>query len=135
MMTISQLKLFVEELAQKFDITPDHYYLPTFGYSQDGARPAIFVNQKGFHYVIVERGEVLREETSTDIHELLYWVFESITFALARDYELKHREMDKDSRRLLFSEQERLIGLIHVNYQERLVRKHQEILALHPFHD
>jgi hypothetical protein len=133
LMPIVEIQKQVEEIARR--LGSNDYYLPTFCFTEDFARPAIYVDQRGYHYVIVERGIEQSKQTSQDIKDLLYWIFDDITFSMACDYDLKNREEDKDFRRLLFKEQERLIGQIDIQFQEKLVRKHQEILKTHPFED
>ena len=67
------------------------YVLPTFGRTEDGARPHIEADAHGYHYVVVERGLELQRNTTRDLDELLYHVFKSVTFSLACDYECAHR--------------------------------------------
>ena len=111
------------------------YVLPTFGHSQDGARPHIEADSRGYHYVVVERGEELRRDTTRDLNELLYHIFESVTFTLACDYERAHRIVGEDCRRQLFARQVELLSSLSQTWAERELRDHQKILQQHPFND
>src|SRR4051812_13388363 len=53
-------------------------YLPTYGRSEDFARPHIEFDGTQFHFVVVERGQELERVSSTDPLEILYHVFESV---------------------------------------------------------
>ena len=79
------------------------YVLPTFGRTEDGARPHIEADAHGYHYVVVERGLELQRNTTRDLDELLYHVFKSVTFSLACNYECAHRIASQDCRRQLFA--------------------------------
>ncbi len=67
MMTLSEIKAEVDRLATQIGALG--YVLPTYGSSEDGARPRIEVNARSYHYVIVESGqelERLRQRTWTN---------------------------------------------------------------------
>src|SRR5688572_29569388 len=93
--SLVEVEARVRELATSIGATGDE--LPTFGRSEDGARPHVEVNASGLHFVVVERGEELERVTTNDLDELLWRVFESITFSLACGYAGKHRVRGHDS--------------------------------------
>src|SRR3954464_13794212 len=70
-------------------------YLPTYGHSEDFARPHIEFSDGRYHYVVVERGCELRRDSSPDANEILYCVFEGVTFSMACDYEVRHRRLQE----------------------------------------
>ena len=109
--------------------------LPTYGHSDDGARPHIEVDARGYHYVVVERGQELKRLTTSDMDELLFHVFESVTFSLANKYELAHRIEYRDSRRILFQKQVELLSMLSMHWGEREARNHEQTLQEHPFDD
>jgi hypothetical protein len=109
--------------------------LPTFGYSTDGAHPHIEVDARGYHYIVIERGEELSRVTTSDLDELLYCVFKDVTFELAGIYELKHRVENQDSRRLMFKRQVELLSILSPKWGEMKAREHERILAQHPYDD
>lgn len=111
------------------------YLLPTFGYTEDAARPAIYIDENGYNYVIIERGTELERRTTTDIQELLYWIFSDVTFSMAVNYELNHRVEGQDSRRLLFKEQTRLMNSIEKSFGMKTRKEIKSILSRNPYKD
>jgi hypothetical protein len=109
--------------------------LPTYGKTTDGARPHIEVDSRGYHYVVVERGEELRRTTTREYDDLLYNIFVDVTFNLASNYELANRIEDQDCRRIGFDHQIKLLSIISVNWAARESKEHDTILQQHPFDD
>jgi len=95
------------------------------------SRPA----EKSFAFVVNERGIEHERRITTDLDELLYWIFEVITSSMATDFERRHRVEGQDSRRLWFAKQEELLGLLNPEWRERKRSHHSEILKDHPFTD
>jgi hypothetical protein len=85
-------------------------------------------------YVTSERGVETRKKTNNR-NELLYWIFESVTFSMACHYELKNRAEDKDCRRIMFAKQEELLGMLSESWQQKTMQIHRQILEEHPFND
>jgi hypothetical protein len=110
-------------------------YLPTFGHSRDGACPHIEYKNDQYHYVIIERGQELERISSPDPHEILYHVFQGVTFSMAVDYEIHHRQFGQDVRRVMFAAQEETMGRISTLWRERLTEEHTKTLEKHPFTD
>ena len=133
MLTLSEIKAEVDRLAAQIDAS--EYVLPTYGRSEDGARPHIEVDARGYHYVIVERGQELERRTTNDLGELLFNVFKSVTFSLASKYELAHRIEHQDCRRTLFQRQVELLSMLSPYWGERESQSHEQILRQHPFDD
>lgn len=121
------------DLADRIGVSGND--LPTFGYSEDFARPHIEVNERGIHYVVVERGSELMRVTSDDVEEILWHVFQSVTFSLACDYELAHRDERKDCRRLIFVRQQQLLEGLSPEWARRQALYHQATLDEYPFDD
>ena len=131
--TLHEIERRVAELAAR--IGASGALLPTYGRSEDGARPHIEVDSRGFHYVIVERGEELQRTTSRELDEILWHVFEGVTSALAWSYELANREHGKDARRLAFAHQLVLLGALSADWAERRRAQQRAILEQNPFDD
>ncbi|MFD2937546.1 Imm63 family immunity protein [Spirosoma flavum] len=133
-MTLSDIQKQVEALGAQIDATQTLY--PTYGYSMDGALPHIEIDHsQTFHFVVVERGRELERQTTTIPDELLYWIFDTITFSMACAFELKNRNHTQDFRRILFRKQEDLLGCLNIGWQEKKQEQHILILAKHPFRD
>jgi hypothetical protein len=132
--SLDDLKKIVEELAAKIYAPAD--LLPTYGYSRDFAYPHIEVgNYKLLHYVVIERGQELERKTTTDLDTLLYWIFSNVTFSMAVEYELNNRLEDRDCRRIIFDKQEKLLGILNENWQQKEIEEHNKILEKNPFDD
>ena len=109
--------------------------LPTYGRSEDFARPHIEVGAAGYHYVVIERGQERSRYTTADFDELLYQIFQDITFSLACEYELAHRVERQDCRRVLFWRQVELLTQLSDRWGRRGSAEQQAILRDHPFDD
>jgi Immunity protein 63 len=133
LLTLKEIEVEVNHLAGLIAAPKD--LLPTYGYSRDFAYPHIEVDQSGYHYVIIERGQELDRRSTGDMLQLLYWVFESVTFSLAIDYELKNRIENQDFRRIAFAKQEEFLAILNPEWAERQKIKHLAILQKHPFDD
>jgi hypothetical protein len=132
--TLLDVETQVRELARRID-APDSA-LPTFGRSEDGARPHIEIDASGrLHYVVVERGQESERLPFIELDALLCRIFEGVTFQLAVDFEFTHRDAAKDCRRVLFSKQMELLRRLSPAWAAREAARHAEILERHPFRD
>lgn len=131
--SLNEIKAEVNRLAAQ--INAPNNLLPTYGYSDDGARPHIEIDSRGYHYVVVERGEELSRITTDDLDKLLYQVFEGVTFTLACNYELKYRVRNQDVRRLIFKHQIELLSILSAKWGELESQEHEKILRRHPYND
>lgn len=113
----------------------DHPSLPTYGQTEDFARPHIEVDSRGYHLVIVERGQEQSRFTTRDLDELLYRVFEGLTSELAFGHELKHRVEGTDSRRAAFKRQVELLTQLSPVWAARASTMQKEVLSKRPFDD
>lgn len=133
MKTLPEIEAEINRLA--VIVGASGYVLPTYGRTEDGAHPHIESDACGYHYVVVERGKELRRDTTHEFDMLLYHVFETVTFSLACDYELAHRIAGEDFRRLLFSQQIKLLSSLSSTWAERKSLKYDRILQQSPFND
>ena len=132
--TVTEIQNIVNQLAEK--INAPTYLLPTFSSSIGDATPNIEVDNLGlYNYVISERGNEYERKMTSDLNDLLYWIFASVTFSMACDYELKNRIEEKDCRRIMFEKQEELLGLLNTEWKEKEKKEHQSILNTNPFDD
>lgn len=94
--------------------------LPTYGTSEDFARPHIEARDDGLMaWVVIERGTELERKTTYSRDELLYWVFVMVTFSMAADHEVAHRVDGEDPRRLLFTRQLELLAELNPDWATR----------------
>ena len=133
MKTLEEIEGEISALARKIEARAKD--LPTFGRSEDGARPHIEVQAGQYHYVVVERGCELERRATQDFEELLYWVFSDVTSTMAFAFELAHRVEGKDPRRLAFARQLELMSKVSPGFAERAQAGIQRILARAPYND
>jgi hypothetical protein len=126
METLNQIRRKVAEFSRLID-SPKRLS-PTFGHSEQSGLPHIEVTGTDYHFVVCERGSENSRKSTTDINELLFWIFDSITFSMACDLELRNRRENEDFRIQLFQIQEDLIALIDTEYSDRLKTKYDKIL-------
>ncbi|EIZ77582.1 hypothetical protein WSK_3818 [Novosphingobium sp. Rr 2-17] len=105
-----------------------------FATPQGDGSPYIEIGD-AYRFIVEERGVELECRETKDLDELLYWLFDGITFSIASDYELRHRQASEDSRRQLFAEQEALLGRIRAKWRDRKRVEHQHVLDRYPFDD
>lgn len=109
--------------------------LPTYGRSDDGARPHIEYANGKFHFVVVERGQELDRVSSHDPDEIVYRVMQCVTSEMATAHELRHRRRGEDPRRIMFATQLELLGRLSESWRAREAARQAEILGRHPFRD
>ncbi|GGF00885.1 hypothetical protein GCM10011611_03090 [Aliidongia dinghuensis] len=129
---LDQIQACVERIARKIGVPPDE--LPTYGHSEDGARPHI-ESDRSYHFVVVERGREQERRTTQDLDQLLYWIFRDATFTIASRFELKNRVSGADFRRLLFRRQRELLAELDRLWAKRLDGELADILREHPYSD
>ena len=134
MKTLTEVKADVDRLAALIEAERSSA-LPTYGRTEDFARPHIEVDPRGYHLVVVERGQELSRITTGDLDELLYQVFRSVTFSLATRHELTHRVPARDPRRLMFQRQVELLARLSERWARREAEDHDRVLRRHPFDD
>jgi hypothetical protein len=60
------------------------------------ANPYVMIENGAYHYLVRERGETLQDRKTHDLDELLYWIFQDVTFNMAVQSERKHRVANQD---------------------------------------
>lgn len=123
---IGDFEQWVTELAKAIDAPAG--LLPTYGRTEDFARPHIEKSKHGFAYVIVERGkELLRVESSNPM-EILAATFLDITAVIASDWERRHRAPAEDHRRRFFAKQLSLLNYLHPPWADRKMKELGDLL-------
>lgn len=135
-LNINDIQNIVENLIKKLPYKVDLSSFVTFGNQEDLAKPNIEIDGlQNLHFIIVERGNELERKITKNLDDLLYWIFDIITFRQALDYELQNRNENFDSRRIFFRKQEELLSLISIDWKEKKENEHKDILKHHPFRD
>lgn len=131
---LTEIENIVKQLAEKINAPAN--YMPTFSLPKGDATPNIEVDSSGlYNYVISERGTEYERRITSDLNDLLYWIFSAITSYMACDYELKNRVENKDFRRIMFAKQEALLGILNKDWEKKERMEHQSILVRSPFDD
>ena len=133
-MSLSKLKTVVDDYASK--IQASEWLLPTYGYSEDGARPHVELgSDSSYFYVIIERGEELERHKCNTLDELLYIVFRSVTSEMAAKYEVANRIENQDFRRIMFKKRAELMIKLNPSWKDKIEKDHTDILSRNPFND
>ena len=133
---ISALKEQVINLGKRIGIKEDSKEYPFFSETKPAISDGwyVFWDQQ---YVLVyeERGKEVERIESQDAKDILYRIFESITFRIASEYELDHRVENQDFRRILFDKQVELLSIIDASFAKKLEEEIKQILMIAPFLD
>lgn len=97
--------------------------------------PYIEIDEKGYNYVVSERGTEFERRHSKDFKKVLYWILKDIVFIMASEYEIENRRSDEDFRRILFAKKIELMEKLDHNYAKWLRAELDKILEEHPFED
>lgn len=93
MKTLSEIKAEVDRLAKIIEAGPDLNL--TYGHREDEV-PNVEVDERGYHLVVIERGQVQSWFITRDLDDLLYHIFKNVTSGVAMGYELVHRIETQD---------------------------------------
>jgi hypothetical protein len=130
--TLSEIQKLIDKLALQIQVP--QYLLPMYGNNLEGSH--VEIDKKGaLYYFAIERGEETYRYLASDVDDLLYRIFEGATLMMASDYELKNRIKGQSFRRILFYEQERLLGVLDEKWRLRSIQNHEQILIKNPFDD
>ncbi len=129
---LDALRVRIEAMAARIGLRPAH--LPTYGMSDQSARPAILYDDS-WHYLIAERGEEYSRETRYRADDLLFFVFRDATAMAAGEHEIAHRQPGRDSRRLRFERQVELLMRLDEAWGRRQRGDIERLLARHPYRD
>lgn len=134
-MILEEVMQRVYSLCEKIDLDINSNLIPLFSESDhifsEGA--SIYVSNSKYYYVIMERGKINKKYESENLDDILYPLFESITFSLACDYELKHRRDDEDSRKQIWEKQLKLLGKIDARFEKKCEKEIKSILEIAPY--
>lgn len=133
MLTLSEIEVKVNELARK--IGAPQNILPTYGYSEQTARPHVEVSPRAYYYTVAQSGQEVSRYGTRDVDQLLYKIFVDVTFGLAITYAEKNSIENQDIRRLAFQRQIELLTLLSPQWGERGSQEHVQILKQAPFDD
>ncbi|GAA4805954.1 Imm63 family immunity protein [Lysobacter hankyongensis] len=108
---------------------------PLYAAPQHDGSPHVEISGDQLSYVVTERGSEFERRTTTSQDDLLYWLASDMVFSIAGHYELNHRELGRDSRRIMFARELELMGRINPAWRGRKEAEIMDILARHPYRD
>jgi len=130
---IDAIRQAVYKLGEKINAPSSLLSLPD--QSRGDGTPHIELKNNKYHYVLSEHGtEFSRNETS-DLNELLYWVFSNIASSMGYSFELSHRKSNQDSRRLAFGKRLELLEKINPEWANREAKEIEKVLSANPYDD
>ncbi|WP_417813918.1 Imm63 family immunity protein [Thalassospira alkalitolerans] len=129
--SLKEIQLLVFHLGDKIDAP----YASTiiFDSSPQNGRPHLEIKGDEFHYICEERGLIIHDNKTNNIDELLYWIFQNISFEMALDYEFKNRKKGQDTRKILFSKQLEILQKISEKWKLKRQEEINGILKFNPF--
>ena len=134
MNNLGKIKEKIEELALK--INAPSRLLPGFGRQDFDSQYFIVVDpSEKMCYIRVERGKEFERRETFNMDELLFWVFDSVTFWMASEFGIEHARPDEDYRRVRFKKHEELMGLINLKWQGIIEERNKISLLVNPFDD
>nr|WP_221380221.1 Imm63 family immunity protein [Actinoplanes polyasparticus] len=97
---------------------------------REAARPYVLVDADGvYHWLVVERGQVLQDRTTTSRDELLYWSFDATTYAMAGAWATRHPVSEQELRVTLWQRQFALLRTLDPDWEQRRRRELAERVA------
>ena len=108
---------------------------PTWGASDQSGRPHIEADERGFHYVVCERGTEFERTTSADPGEIAFLACRDMAFEMACDDEMATRRPGTDARRRIFARQLELMRRLDPAWEARERAEIERILEEYPYED
>ena len=94
-----------------------------------------YSSKRGYHYCFTERGEIVLHNITQSLFEISYWIIKPEISKMATEFERKHREEKRDSRRVYFQKTIELFNCLGDNYRKRIEIEIDEILKTAPYQD
>ena len=133
MKSVSTIRSRYYSIARQLKAPAAHIHFATA--PQHDGNPHVERNEDSFCYVVTERGQEYERRRTGDPDELLYWLVSDLTWAMASEYELRHRVPGQDFRRLLFKKHSELLAEVNSQWSQRKQTEYDQVLVDHPFCD
>ena len=102
MKTLGEIKIHIEKLASQVQIPSD--LMPSFG-KFPGHYTYLYLENNEYHWVTGGDSQSISDRATTDIGELTYMVFETLTRQVGLIHEILHRNPALDNRTLAYEHQ------------------------------
>jgi succinate dehydrogenase flavin-adding protein (antitoxin of CptAB toxin-antitoxin module) len=135
-LSIDEIKELVKQFAGKISLSKHISYYVRYGSFIGDGIPCVQVDNTGYHYIYSERGKEFDRKTTQESNELLYWIFEDITFVLSSNsWKTSPHKKDWEQRRIIFVQQLHLMREIDISFEKRLKKEYNELVKRIPFDD
>lgn len=132
--------LNIEEIQKKIDELILQAGLPRHSVNLctapigDGTPYVTFENDV-YNFIHSERGYEFSRKVTRSLEELLYWIMSELAFKIAFQYELEHRKIGRDGRRIAFPKFIELIKNMNLSWEQKALHEIQKILTEAPYDD
>jgi Immunity protein 63 len=103
--------------------------LPTYVHSDDMARPHIEWEGNQLHLAVRERGSEISRKWTTDVDEMLYWIFDGVTSEMASKWAAQQRIEGHDFRIPWFRRRLELMGSLSGRWAARFREENSHRLS------
>ena len=131
MLTFLEIQAKVDQICEKIGLEKKRVWPAV---QNDGA-PYVLIHENKYWYIFEEREEVIFEKITKDFNELLYWIMDNYISSYSFEFELKNRTKGQDFRRIAFSKQIEIFGLISDEWKVKKENEIKKILEIAPFVD
>ena len=131
MLTFLEIQAKVDQICEKIGLEKKRVWPAV---QNDGA-PYVLIHENKYWYIFEEREEVIFEKITKDFNELLYWIMDNYISSYSFEFELKNRTRGQDFRRIAFSKQIEIFGLISDEWKVKKENEIKKILEIAPFVD
>ncbi|WP_312142881.1 Imm63 family immunity protein [Pantoea septica] len=99
-LSIEEIQKEVDEMVSKIGYPP--HSVTVFSVTTNDGTPYVSFENEMYNYVSSERGYEFSRKTTKSIDELLYWITSDFVSNISFQYELEHRILGRDGRRMAF---------------------------------
>ena len=132
MRSLLEIQQIIHKLARP--INPPAKAMPTYDNFRYDGTPNIEVGDSVYYYrAFAEHGELAINRQTANLAELLYWVFEDITYSMAYEFAEKHRTLSSDFRKIYFDHQLDLLEKVNPEWKVQRQKEIEEILVNAPY--
>ena len=103
--------------------------------SSDNQGEFCFTDQEGYHFRIIERGNVLIDSITQSLSEITYWAIKGEISEASAIYEAKNRISNQDFRHIMFDKRIQYFESISPEYAKMVNSEIETILQQAPFQD
>jgi len=134
MKTLGEIKSHIEKLAGQVQIPSD--LMPSFG-KFPGHYTYLYLENNEYHWVTGGDSQRISDRATTDIGELTYMVFETLTRQMGLIHEVTHRDRNPalDNRRLAYQHQLDLLEHLDPAWAITRQKEIEEELKWYPYKD